>query len=136
MNEAEAIGLVERFVACINAGDVAGIAALMTPGHRFIDATGAFYTGRETMMGGWQQYLSSFPDYRIELDHITASGNSVAAFGWASASFQGNPHRHWRTPAAWRALIAGPAIEEWRVYCDVEPMLQSMGVRRFESPGG
>ena len=127
----EPVELVERFVACINAGDVPGIASLMTPAHHFIDATGAFHTGRETMTAGWQQYFSSFPDYRIEVDHMTAHGNVVAAFGWASGSFQGRPERHWRIPAAWRAVVSGSALEEWRVYCDVEPMLQSMGVRRF-----
>lgn len=59
------IPMVRQFVAAINAGDVPGIGACMTEGHRFIDATGDVHSGRETMRSGWQQYLALFPDYRI-----------------------------------------------------------------------
>ena len=57
--------LLKEFAARINAGEAAGLAALMTEDHRFVDATGAVHAGRETMTAGWRQYFGMFPDYRI-----------------------------------------------------------------------
>jgi len=123
--------MVRQFVAAINAGDVAGIAACMTEGHRFIDATGDVHSGRETMRSGWEQYLALFPDYRIEIEEVIASETTVAAFGWATGSFHGGKDPVWRIPAAFKATIHCGLIDEWRVYSDIEPMMRSAGIRRF-----
>ena len=32
----------------------------------------------------------------------------------------------WETPAAWRALVEGGLVAEWRVYSDNEPMRERM----------
>jgi ketosteroid isomerase-like protein len=119
---------VRAYVARINAGDAAGLAALATADHRFVDATGVAHPGglgRE----GWEGYFASFPDYRIEVEETFASGAAVAVFGWASGSRAGAA---WRFPAAWRAVVREGRLHEWRVYADVEPMLRSLGRRRFE----
>jgi len=124
------ISIVRQFVAAINAGDVPAIAACMTEGHRFIDATGAAHSGRETMRSGWEQYLAVFPDYRIEIEEVIAGEATVAAFGWATGSFHGGKDPVWRIPAAFKATIRGGLIDEWRVYADIEPMMRSMGIQR------
>ena|SRR6266404_2509454 len=130
MLSTDPVSTVRQFVACINAGDVAGLAAMMTEDHRFIDATGALHAGRETMTQGWRHYLAAFPDYRIEMEDAIAQENKVAFFGWACGSFQGKSERAWRIPGAWKAVVSGDRIAEWRVYSDIEPMMRSMGITR------
>jgi hypothetical protein len=39
----------------------------------------------------------------------------------------------WETPAAWRAVVEGGLVAEWRVYADNEPMRELM--RRGQGPG-
>lgn len=119
----------EEFVARINTADVAGLAELMTEDHRFIDATGQAHSGRERMTQGWRQYFALAPDYCIEIEDMVVGSDRVALFGWASGTCNNTP---WRIPAAWKAVVRDGLIEEWRIYADVEPMLQSMGIHRFE----
>ena len=45
--------VTQKFVERINAGDVGGLAALMTEDHRFIDSLGNVVSGREAMKAGW-----------------------------------------------------------------------------------
>jgi len=75
-------------------------------------------------------------DYQIDVEVIFANGDTVAAFGYASGSFQGKGAEKaggaWRFPAAWKAVVREGKVLEWRVYADVEPMMRSMGMRRFE----
>jgi len=124
------LAVVRAFVAAINAGDVAGIASLMTEGHRFVDATGAAHSGRQPMSAGWRHYFAMFPDYRIEIEQTVAEGDAVAAFGWAAGSFHGDPEKRWKIPAAFGAVVRDGLIAEWRVYADIEPMLRSAGMER------
>jgi ketosteroid isomerase-like protein len=128
---APSASLLLRFVACINNSDASGLAALMTDDHRFIDAAGALHAGREQMTAGWKQYFQMFPDYQIEIEATVGEGDSAAGFGWASGSFHGEPGKRWKFPAAFRLIVRDGLVAEWRVYADIEPMLQSMGVRRF-----
>lgn len=128
--------VARRFIDRINAQDVPGLVTLMTEDYRFIDATDQIVFGRETMKTAWERYFSWFPDYRIEVANIVATEDVVAIFGHASGSFSGkapDPRlAAWRLPAAWKAVVRDGQLAEWRVYCDVEPMLQSVGAGRFD----
>lgn len=126
----DALEIVRAFVGRINAHDVDGLTALMSEDHAFIDATGQLIVGKDIMHVGWQRYFASFPDYRIEVDDLFASDDTVAAYGHASGGASS-----WRIPAAWRGVIREALVAEWRVYCDVEPMLRSIGVHRWGEQG-
>jgi limonene-1,2-epoxide hydrolase len=130
----EPIETVRQYVGRINASDTAGLAELVTEDHRFVDAEGMTHL-RGLTRTGWDGYFEIFPDYQIDLETIFANGGTVAAFGYASGSFQGKGAETaalaWRFPAAWKAVVRGGKIFEWRVYADVEPMMRSMGMRRF-----
>jgi ketosteroid isomerase-like protein len=125
--------VARAFVERINARDVAGLAELMDEHHEFVDATGAVHAGREHMREGWAQYFGAFPDYAVEVVQAVGVGEVVAMFGWATGSFRGgvSPDARWRIPAAWKAVVRHERVLKWSVYCDVEPMLRSMGVKRF-----
>jgi uncharacterized protein (TIGR02246 family) len=122
------LAVAQDFVRRINSRDPAGIAGLMTDDHTFVDATGASFSGRETIEAGWAQYFQSFPDYAIEVEEAWADGPRVALFGRASGSRGG---ASFRILAAWSARVEEGRISRWTVYCDVEPMLRALGLNRF-----
>jgi ketosteroid isomerase-like protein len=123
--------IAQAFVDRINSCNPEGLSELMTEDHSFVDATGVRHSGRSKMQAGWNQYFQTFPDYRIQIDEFHHDGGTVIMFGWASGSFHGEGPT-WRVPAAWRAAVSEDRIREWVVYCDVEPMLRSMGIDRFK----
>lgn len=127
MSPAETVRL---FIDQINARDVEGLSALLTPDHRFIDSLGSVIVGRETMREGWRQYFQMVPDYHIEITHSFTDGGDVALLGSASGTYaldgRMNPADAWQTPAAWHAVVRGGLIAEWQVYADNEPIRQRM----------
>jgi len=123
------------FVDRINRHDLAGLAALMTEDHRFVDGLGQEVRGRERMVEGWHGYFAWFPDYSIKVDHTSSNGNVVALLGTAQGTYCVNgctpAENHWQIPAAWKALIRNERVAEWRVYADNEPVWKMMGVKRY-----
>ncbi len=105
------------FIERVNAGDVAGIGALMTEGHVFVDALGKRYQGKGVMQPAWSSYFEMFPDYRIEVEMAVAEAEGVALFGTARATYA-DSGESWEVPAAWLAIVHGGLVAEWRVYCD------------------
>lgn len=134
-----AADVARSFVDRVNAHDVAGVMALTTDDHVFVDATGAVHP-RAVLRQGWTQYFAAFPDYRVDIDEAIGDGPVVVLLGQASGTFAGDAHarglRAFRIPAAFKATVRGDRLAEWRVYCDVEPMLRAMGLDRFGGAGG
>jgi ketosteroid isomerase-like protein len=123
------------FVDRINHHDVGGLVALMTEDHLFVDGLGQEVRGREKMEKGWVGYFAWFPDYSIKVDEALSNGNMVALFGTAQGTYsaKGNllAEAHWEIPAAWRAVVRGEHVFEWRLYADNEPVWKIMGVKRY-----
>jgi ketosteroid isomerase-like protein len=108
------------FMDRINQRDPGKIADLMTEDHAFVDSLGHAVRGRETMRQGWRAYYAMCPDYRVSHEEIFANGNVVAVFGAAGGTI--GAENRWETPAAWRAVIEGGLVKEWRVYADNKPV--------------
>lgn len=106
---------VRRFVELINAHDVAGLAALMTDDHLFVDALGVEQVGRKAMRKGWSSYLEAFPDYEITVHKCDVVGDEVTLSGTAKGTFAGDPEGDWTMPAAWKAIVRDGLVAEWRV---------------------
>jgi ketosteroid isomerase-like protein len=123
------------FVDRINRHDVAGLVALMSEDHRFVDGLGQEVKGREHMEKGWAGYFAWFPDYSINVDDVLSDGNVAAMFGTAEGTYSANgkpaKDSHWKIPAAWKAVVRNGQIAEWRVYADNEPVWKIMGVKRY-----
>lgn len=111
---------VDLFVNAINAHNVKDIASLMSDDHVFIDAAANKVEGKEKMMTGWEGYFKWFPDYKIEITNAFVDGDTVAAFGFASGSYEGNKDNHWHIPASWRAIVSNGKISMWQVYADTK----------------
>ena len=126
---ANAAGPVEtfrQFVSAINRHDVGALGALMTPDHVFVDSAGNRTQGAGSMEVGWRGYFSMCPDYWIRVDDAMAEGGTVLAAGEAGGTIAGV---EWRTPAAWKAVIRGGAVLEWRVFADNKPVYEILARR-------
>lgn len=149
--------VAHAFAAAISRQDVAALAELMTENHRFIDSLGNAVEGREKMRAGWAGYFRMVPDYTIAIDETFTNadpstpvagatfaqddkqrgGAVVVMIGSAQGTYSpdGALHHdqmmtnHWRTPAAFRAVIEDGKVAEWRVYADNEPIRKLMAKR-------
>jgi ketosteroid isomerase-like protein len=133
MASPEPLEVAMDFIKRINLGDVNGLCELMTEGHIFQDPLGKRFIGRETMRQGWTMYLKMVPDYRIHADEFFQTRERLAILGTASGTYAGDgaksADKFWQVPAAWRAVVHGGLIAEWRVYADNHPLRKLMGDR-------
>jgi ketosteroid isomerase-like protein len=127
--------VVKQFVEAINSHDVPAIAALMTPGHRFIDSLGNVVECRQTMQEGWKGYFTMVPDYQLLLNKHFKLGESqeeveLVCTGTARGSYSSDgtiqAGSEWSTPVAVRALVRDGLVDEWQVYADNEPIRERM----------
>ncbi|HME18643.1 MAG TPA: nuclear transport factor 2 family protein [Nitrososphaerales archaeon] len=116
------------FVRAINRHDVSLLMSLASDDHRLVDALGQVASGRESLENAWSGYFDLFPDYHVSIDNALGKGNIVGLFGTASGSFH---RRNWAIPGAWKAVVRGAKVAQWRVYADNEPVWKLMGVRRY-----
>ena len=130
-----AVEVALEFVDRINRHDIAGVAALMTEEHHFIDGLGQQVRGRVAMEQGWRGYFAWFPDYSIKVENVLSDGNVVALFGTAQGTYtvdgKAPLENRWQIPAAWKAVIVNEHVAEWRVYADNEPVWKIMGLKRY-----
>ena len=136
MSESE-IGVAQAFVRMINRQDVAALAELMSPDHRFTDSLGNVVAGREKMRGAWAAYFSMVPDYSLAIDEFYESGPAVVMLGAAQGTYSADgtlkDENRWNMPVALRAMVRDGLISEWQVYADNEPLRERM---RRPSPAG
>jgi len=129
---AEAVALA--FARAISRQSVADLAGLMTEDHVFIDALGNRVSGKSKMMAAWEAYFRMVPDYRVTVEESFPHGPVVLLFGTAQGTYAAQgvllPENRWSTPAAWRVVVRGPLVAEWRVYADNQPIRQIMARHR------
>ncbi len=132
MRNDEPIAVVLAFLDAINSRNVDRLCALMSEDHVFLDALGNKVQGRESMRKTWTGYFQWFPDYRVSHEEIFSDGKLVAAFGSAEGTYapKGSlvKENHWNAPAAWKAVVEGGLVKEWRVYADNQAARKIMGV--------
>jgi len=106
----------------------------MTEDHVFIDSLGMQVTGRDQMKRGWEGYFRMVPDYSITIEETFTDGRVVVMLGAAQGTYSSGgplkPENKWQTPAAWRAVVRGSLVAEWRIYADNEPIRQVMARNR------
>ena len=131
MENKQPIQIVLSFLDRINAHDVEGICALLTPDHIFVDGLGNKFSGVENLGKGWASYFSWFPDYAISHEDVLGSGQIVLLTGSARGTYAVGcklpKENHWEVPAAWKAVVRNGQIAEWHVYADNQPVRKIMG---------
>ena len=118
-----AAAVVKAFIERINEHDVDGIAAALSPNHRFTDSLGTVFTGREALRKGWRGYFALVADYRITVSELLEGPSFVLLVGEAGGRSGGES---WKVPAAWRAVVHDGQVAEWQVYADNEPLRGSL----------
>jgi ketosteroid isomerase-like protein len=122
--------VTNAFVRAINRQDADGVAALMTPAHRFVDSLGNLVEGRDNMRKSWASYFLMVPDYSLAIEETYENGPVVLLLGMAQGTYaQGaklSPSNAWKTPIAIRAQIEDGLIAEWRIFADNEPIRRLM----------
>lgn len=115
--------IVRKFIDKINEHDSAGLMALCTRDHVFIDSLGARHSDLAKLGPGWAGYFTLFPDYRVEVDTMIPADVRVLLSGWASGTHAPSG-RSWRVTAAWRAVVQDSLIAEWQIYSDNKPVYE------------
>ncbi|MGH3317983.1 MAG: nuclear transport factor 2 family protein [Nocardioidaceae bacterium] len=115
--------IVERFNDCITRADPAGLGALMTDDHRFVDSAGQEWSGRDTCLETWAGFFDAFPGYRNVLASVHSTSDDVVATGRSECVEPGLDG-----PAIWTATVAGDRVAEWRVYDDTTAVRAALGV--------
>ena len=104
-----------KFVEVINAGDPEKLMKLQTEDFTFIDMAGDVTRGRD----GWPSYFSSYPKYKIHVQHVLTSGNGVAIIGKTTGSHV-PPEVEGKETVLWTTEIRDGLVAEWRIYSDIE----------------
>ncbi|MDQ2947861.1 MAG: nuclear transport factor 2 family protein [Acidobacteriota bacterium] len=116
-----------KFLSAINSRDPDKIAALMTEDHVFVDSLGHAIKHRDKVREAWKGYFGMCPDYRVDHEDLFADGHQVAIFGKAGGTIRG---QKWEIPAAWKAVVNGEQVHEWRVYADNKPVYEILNEKR------
>jgi ketosteroid isomerase-like protein len=125
-NATNSAEIFKQFATAINNHDVKSLTALMTTDHVFVDSVGNRAQSAASMEAGWRGYFAMCPDYWIHTDYVMVEDDIVLAVGEAGGTIDGVP---WRTPAAWKAVIRGSKVMEWRVFADNKPVYEILARR-------
>lgn len=99
-----------QFNECINAGDLRGLADLMTEDHQFVDTEGTVVSGRDACVEAWRGFFAAFPGYRNVFTDMATDETTVTISGYSESA-----EPALAGPARWTARIAGDRVAEWRV---------------------
>jgi hypothetical protein len=113
-----------RFNERISAGDVDGLAQLMSVDHTFIDTAGAAVIGRAACLEAWRRFFEAYPEYRNVFETVSSKGTDITIAGRSYCP----GHPELEGPALWTAVVHGDEVVEWRVYEDTPARRHSLGL--------
>lgn len=102
---------VRRYVVCLNARDVEGVAALLHPDCRFIDSHGEWIEGREAIIAATRRFFAIEPKFRLTLEAVVEHDGEVLLRGKTDAE-----HAEFRQDALWKARIEEGTIVFWQSF--------------------
>jgi hypothetical protein len=124
-----AVEVAERFIDCINRGDVEGLAPLMAEDYQLKVFDEPAVIGRELGVEGWRGYAAGFPDYVIHPHRIVERDGVVAVLGHTTGSHLGLPDdEESRLTLVWVADIAGDTVRSWTLVEDTAENRASYGL--------
>jgi hypothetical protein len=113
----KAKGLVERFVAAINAHDVGAVEALLTEDFTYIDSWREGVRGRDRVMAALRVLAEIDPDFGIEVDTMQWREPLILMSGRVNSRQFGMGKR-----AVWQITLRGDRISEYLAPGHVEDM--------------
>jgi hypothetical protein len=112
----KAKGLVERFVAAINAHDVGAVEALLTEDFTYIDSWREGVRGRDRVMAALRVLAEIDPDFGIEVDTMQWREPLILMSGRVNSRQFGMGKR-----AVWQITLRGDRISEYQAWAEGGP---------------
>lgn len=109
-------GVVERFVAALNAHDVDAIAPLLTEDFTYIDSWREGVTGRDTVMAALRSLLMVDPGFRIEVEQMDWRAPLMLMTGRVHSRHFGPDRR-----AVWQVTVRDGLIAEYQAWAEGGP---------------
>ena len=107
--------LVERFVAALNAHDIAGLEALMAEDFTYIDSWREGVKGRDTVLGALRPLIADDPEFSIEVDRFDWRDPHVLMTGQVK-SRQFGARR-----AVWQVLVRDGLVAQYQAWAEGGP---------------
>jgi len=126
-------GTVRRMFDALNARDYPRAAGAIAEDCQWESiATGSTHRGPGPIVAGLREFVTAFPDWHVELDHVFASGD-VAVVEWDTSGtfqneFRGKPPngRKFHRRGCAVAEVQGGKIVRYRDYYDRATLLQQL----------
>ena len=124
------VAVVERFIDCINLGDVDGLATLMADDYQLKVFDEPTEIGRELGIEGWRGYAGGFPDYRIYPHRMAEAGDVVAVIGHTTGSHLGLPDdEESKLTLIWLGEVVGGLVRSWTLIEDTPENRSTYGLQ-------
>jgi ketosteroid isomerase-like protein len=122
--------VVADFVDCINRGDVAGLAALMTDDHELRVFDEEPLRGKQANVEGWHGYAAAFPAYTIVVHEVGEREARVAVLGHTTGSHLGLPaEEEQELTLIWLAEVSDGLVRSWTLVEDTPDARREWGLR-------
>ena len=108
--------LVERFVAALNAHDIAGLESLMSEDFTYIDSWREGVTGRDTVLAALKPLVAMDPDFGIEVDRFDWREPHVLMTGRVNSRQFGSGRR-----AVWQVLVRDGLVAQYQAWAEGGP---------------
>jgi ketosteroid isomerase-like protein len=115
--------IVKEFNQAINDRDIGSLSSLMTDDHTFIDSSNEVHAGKESMVLGWKEFFTSYPDYRNHFNWMESRKDQVFIIGHSTCTYDPLDG-----PAIWTAKVADNRVKEWRVYLDTPAIRKKLNL--------
>lgn len=103
--------IVRRYVACLNARDLPGVAALLHRECRFIDSHGEWIEGSANVIAATKRFFAIEPAFRLEVDALVEHEGDILLRGRALAT-----HEEFSRDALWRARVEDSLVICWQSF--------------------
>ncbi len=127
--------VVRAYFDALNERDYEKVAALFSDDCEFVSvASGARFTGTDSMLHGLREFSEAFPDWAVEVSNVVASGRYVAT-EWKTSGTQQGVFRgesptgiHFRRDGCSVAEVEEGRIVRYRDYYDRSTLLEQLGL--------
>ena len=103
--------IVRRYLACLNARDIDGVAALLHPDCRLIDSYGEWIEGADRIIAATKRLLTLEPAFRIRVDALVEHEGEIFLRGKTFAE-----SAEFLADAFWRARVEDSLIKCWQSF--------------------
>ena len=103
--------VVRRYVASLNARDLAAIADMLHPVARFVDSRGEWIEGRDNLVCATERFFAFEPGFFLTADSIVKHRGEILLRGSTAAV-----RPELRTDILWRARVDAGKLAFWQSY--------------------